>query len=293
MISGLLLLLGTGICWCGLAVVIESGSFRQIPAALIQPLSAMLTLVFTGWAVFVWGPKSLFNISCFFWVGSLLAAGACNYFMLNFVQEGMKVGRAGVVWAFTQSSMIFPFLLGIVGFGEPAGLFRFCGFILILCGLICFAYAKKEEGSSWAFFIPTLAAFLLSGTAQCFASLPSYFQTEGITVFRRMILTQCGILIAFGLDPHRKRVPRISMTNIWILAGIFGFLNLIALLLFYRALNLLAVSQCASAGYPTAQGISIALFFLLSSRRKSTGIYSWIALLLLLSGIVILAVSGL
>lgn len=291
MSEGLLLLLGTGSCWAGLAAVVAIGSTRQAPAALVQPFSALLVLVFAGWSAFAFGAIPSFGVSILFQAGTLLAAGMCNYFMLNLVQRGMEAGRAGVVWAFTQSSMICPFLLGIIVFKEPGGIFRLGGIMLILLGLILFACARKEVGTTGAWLPPTLCAFVLAGSAQCFASLPSYFQLEGMTALRRMMLTQCGILIAFGLDYCLR--PRLVAAgrNVWFFAGIFGFLNLAALLLFYNGLNLLADARCASAGYPTAQGLSIALFFLIGQRKKSTGVLSWAAFFLLLTGIVFLVVE--
>lgn len=289
MTPGLLLLLGTGICWAGLAAVVAAGSTRQASATLIQPFSALLVLVFAGWSAFAFGPMPPFGVVLLFQTGSLLAAGACNYFMLNLVQEGMKSGRAGVVWAFTQSSMICPFLLGMIGFGEPAKPLRLCGIALILLGLVLFACARKGTGAAGSWLPPTLGAFLLSGCAQCFASLPSYFQLEGMTALRRMMLTQCGILLAFGLDRCLRNPRAASGRNVWIFAAIFGALNLAALLLFYNGLNLLADAKCASAGYPTAQGLSIALFFLLGCRKKPAGALSWGAFFLLLAGIVFLA----
>jgi uncharacterized membrane protein len=293
--TGFLFLVGTGVCWAGLAAVTAAGAVRHAPAAKIQPYSAMLVLVCCGWIALFFGGavpagKVWVQVIC------LTAAGACNYFMLNLVQRAMKSGRNGVVWAFTQCSMMWPFLMGICCFGEPATLFRLAGFALIVCGLVLFARERKGGGAKGAWLLPTIGAFLLSGTAQCCASIPSYFQITGMSALRRMMLTQCGIILAFLIDSsirHRLEVPRFhAEKNIWILAGAFGGLNLAALLFFYRGLNLLADAKCASAGYPVAQGLGIILFFLAGCRRNAPGLLSFCGFILVLLGISALAISG-
>ncbi len=295
MLEGFSFLIGTGVCWAGLAAVTAAGAARNVPAARIQPYSALLVLAGFGWAALLFGGAApsggiLAQVVC------LMAAGACNYFMLNLVQLAMKSGRSGVVWAFTQSSMIWPFLMGICCFGEPAAPTRFAGIIVIVCGLLLFAKGRKDGAASGAWLLPTVGAFLLSGTAQCCASIPSYFQLPGMDPMRRMMLAQCGIVLAYLADSALRRkfaVPHFrAERKVWTLAGIFGALNLVALLLFYSGLNLLADAKCASAGYPVAQGLSIALFFLYGCRKSAPDKASLCGFILVIAGISALAASG-
>ena len=292
---GLLFLVGTGVCWAGLAAVTAAGAVRHVPASKIQPYSAMLVLACCGWmALFLGGPVPprgmLAQSIC------LVAAGACNYYMLNLVQRAMTSGRNGVVWAFTQSSMIWPFLMGICCFGEPATATRFAGIILIVCGLVLFARGRKNGEGRGAWLAPTIGAFLLSGAAQCCASIPSYFQIAGMSALRRMMFTQCGIILAFVVDSlmrGRLEVPRFRVEReAWILAGVFGGCNLAALMFFYHGLNLLADAKCASAGYPVAQGLGIALFFVAGCRKSAPDRASLCGFLLVIAGIAALAAGG-
>ena len=295
MLEGFSFLIGTGVCWAGLAAVTAAGAVRNAPAAKIQPYSAMLVLACCGWvALFLGGAvpsgKVWVQVIC------LLAAGACNYFMLNLVQLAMKSGRNGVVWAFTQCSMMWPFLMGICCFGEPATSARLAGFVLIVCGLVLFAREKKGVEGRGAWLLPTIGAFLLSGAAQCCASIPSYFQIAGMSALRRMMLTQCGIILAYLIDSSIRRrleAPHFrEERTVWVLAGLFGGLNLVALLFFYRGLNLLADAKCASAGYPVAQGLGIILFFLAGCRKNAPGVLSFCGFFFVLAGISALAISG-
>lgn len=294
MLNGFLLLIGTGICWAGLAAVMAAGATRNAPAAKIQPYSALLVLLFCSWAAFLFGGTvSLDQVWLQFLC--LTAAGACNYFMLNLVQRAMKSGKNGVIWAFTQSSMMWPFLMGICCFGEPATLFRLGGFALIISGLILFSLEKKNSDTKGAWLLPTVGAFLLSGLAQCCASIPSYFQITGMSALRRMMLTQCGIILAYLIDSllhHRLEMPKLRQEKtVWILAGIFGGLNLAALLFFYNGLNLLADIKCASAGYPVAQGLGIVLFFIAGCFKNAPGKLSFAGFFLISGGIAMLAVK--
>lgn len=295
MVTGFLFLIGTGICWAGLAAVMAAGTVHHAPASKIQTYSALLVMLCFGWCAFFFGGtvsshKLWIQILC------LIAAGACNYFMLNLVQLAMQSGKKGVIWAFTQSSMMWPFLMGICCFGEPLTLFRLTGFVLIISGLIFFAKEKENSQEKGRWLIPTMGAFILSGTAQCCASIPSYFQISGMSALRRMMLTQCGIVLAYLTDSlirHRLEFPKIhTEKTVWILAGIFGGLNLIALLFFYNGLNLLADVKCASAGYPVAQGLGVILFFLAGCRKNAPGFLSFCGFFLILLGIGALAVSG-
>ena len=151
----------------------------------------------------------------------------------------------------------------------------------------------SASGRSW---LPaTLAAFLLSGMAQSFASLPSYLQLEGMTALKRMALTQGGILLAAAVD-YLPRKKFFALTRpILLYSALFGGCNLLALLFFYNGLNDLAKAKCASIGYPAAQGLSIALFFLFNAlfRKEKMSVSAWLAFLVLSVGIVLVALGSL
>lgn len=291
MLTGLLLLLGTGIGWAGLAAVVSAGRTRHAPIMLVQPMSAVLVLLFAGWSFFLFGGALPEGKAFYMQLGCLIGAGAANYFMLILVQKAMESGRGGVVWSFTQSSMICPFLMGMTVFGEPPAPGKVGGIIFILSALILFSLSKESKGksSSGKWLIATLGAFALSGTAQCFASLPSYYQLAGMTAMRRMLIMQSGIVLAFLLDRTPRKFSGLKERNVWIFAACFGGLNLCALLCFYNGLNLLADAKCASSGYPAAQGISVVLFFLYTAFRNREPLSAWIAMILLCIGILLLA----
>ena len=88
--------------------------------------------------------------------------------------------------------------------------------MLLVILKILFAKEKKggEAGGKW--LLPTVGAFLLSGIAQCFASLPSYFQVAGMSALRRMLMTQCGIVLAYLITASLSRkveLPKMRAEN--------------------------------------------------------------------------------
>jgi len=292
MISGLILALSGGAFWAVLGIVTACGKKQNAPIEIVQPFAGIIILIFAGWTVLLEGPF-IWDRSSVILLLTTLLVGVCNYFMLNVLQRGMKAGREGVVWAFSQSAMICPFALGILFFGEPAALSRIIGLLLILSALILFSMGRKTDcGRSGGWFGPTIAAFAIAGIAQCFASLPSYFQMQGLTPLRRMLILQGGIILAFLCD-NLIRSKKIDFRNrkAWLFAAAFGFSNLIALILFYSGQNLLADAKCASISYPAGQGVSIALVFLYGCLKARPDRLAVCAFFLLLSGLVFLSLQ--
>ncbi len=292
MIQGLLLLFLTGILWAGLAAVVAEAGRRQQNITSILLFSAIIVLFASGGLCFIQGPlKGSFTaISLQFIL--LIAAGSFNYVMLLCVRRAMSTGNGGIVWGFTQSSMIIPFMVGLIFFHEPAGSIRLSGVAAVMAALLLFS-CSKSDGSQKGYYwlLPTIAAFILSGTAQSCASLPSYLQLEGMTSLRRMNLTQAGIILAALIDMGICRKAVHIRKSELIAAGAFGGFNLVALCCFYYGLNLLANNGYGSIGYPVGQGSSIAVFFIfcrLAYREKSSPI-SYLALAFLLTGLSLIA----
>jgi len=292
MIPGLILVLSGGAFWAVLGIVTACGKKQNAPIEIVQPFAGIIILIFAGWTVLLEGPFIWDRSSVILFLATLLV-GVCNYFMLNVTQRGMQAGCEGVVWAFSQSSMICPFALGILFFREPAAWSRIIGLLLILAALILFSLGRKTgRGRSGGWFGPTLAAFALAGLAQCLASMPSYFQMQGLTPLRRMLILQAGIISAFLCDNLiRSKKIIFRNRNAWLFAAAFGFSNLVALILFYSGQNFLADAKCASISYPAGQGISIALVFLYGCLKARPGRLAVCAIFLLLCGLVFLSLQ--
>lgn len=292
MIKGLLLILTTGLLWAGLAAVVAESSRRHLSINRILPLSALMVLSGTGWICLFQNGLRGSGEQILPQMFLLTAAGIGNYLMLKCVYKAMNMGNGGVIWGITQSSMIIPFMMGLLLFNEQVASLQLTGVGAVLGALFLFSCAKSNKsGKERGWLLPTFAAFVLSSMAQCFASLPSYLQLEGMTSLRRMCLTQVGIILAAAIDMLLRRESISFSRHEYIAAGCFGTFNLAALCCFYYGLNLLADNGYASIGYPVGQGTSIAVFFIfhqIVSRERS----SWsnlAALLIMICGILLIA----
>jgi|GEM_PF-5040853 len=298
MIGGLLLLLATGVLWAGLAVVMAESSRRKLDTRMLLLESAVFVLLTGGWWCLFQGPLTGSGKQLTIQLLAMIGAGVLNYLMLQCVNRAMRTGNGGVIWGITQSSLVLPFLMGIFFFHERSNGLRLSGVFLVLLALFFFSLTRNGKGTvttekGWLFF--ALLAFVLSGAAQCAASLPSYWQLSGMTAMRRMALMQFGMILAAGCCGRYSpgRSEQISSVATGIAAVVFGGCNLVALCCFYNGLNGLADAGYAAIGYPMGQGISIVVFCLIGrivyqERMTPVGI---LALTVMLTGLLLLIVG--
>lgn len=293
MISGVLLLVLTGICWVLIAVVISLAAHRGLDLDFIQAGAALLT-AFAAGAVMLLQPapesslaeRAPVEVAIFF-------AGVGNYLMIKLMNCGMERGNNGAVWGITQSALLFPFLMGICCFNvAPTGM-RICGLLLILTAIVCFSFARSRrpvKRGNW--LVPTLGAFLCAGISQCCANLPSYLHLAGMSSPRRAFFVQLGILASFAVHFFLTRTrirPRGTLPLLLTLA----LVNIVSLFFFfYNGLNRVVACGAGSIGYPIAMGACISGFFLYSLfvLRERLNLPACIGLAAVLSGIVTIAV---
>ena len=260
MTTGLLLLILTGICWVGIAVVVSRAArkrleidFIQFAASLVIASAALCAMLFRS--PLAGGSAAEKVVLCL----GVLFAGMCNYLMIRWMRRAMVLGNCGAVWGITQSAMICPFLMGIFLFGVAPTPFRIGGLLLILLGIRLFSTTRPKRGPNpRGWLLPTLGAFAASGAAQCFANLPSYWDFIRMSSELRAALVQTGTIALFlATAPFRRKKLRITGTAMPIL--LLSLVQILSLFFFfYRGLNLVAEQGCGAIGYPVAQGSCIA-----------------------------------
>ena len=188
MFTALLLLIAMGLSWVPIGAVVGHIERRGYSLALYQIFScaACVAVGLAGWATS--GEPLLPDAGCpaatrVLVVGGLLVCGLFNYLMMLFMGRAMKRGPNAIVWAIIQSGLIYPFLMGWLVFGEPAGIRRLCGIAMIVASVFLYASrgnASKAPGSN-ATGLPlrewlpaALLGMLCCGINQCGANLPSY-----------------------------------------------------------------------------------------------------------------------
>lgn len=292
MISGVVLLILTGVCWVGIAVVVEKAARERLDLDFIQFASSALIALAAGGAMLfhsppggAWGMRVLI-------CGSVFLAGCCNFLMLSLMRRAMRQGSEGAVWGIVQSAMIAPFLMGMVLFGVEPTPMRLTGIVLVLIGILLFSRKRRETGraGSYVWLVPAFAAFAASGLAQCFANLPSYWRECAMSSEWRACLVQLGTMTAFGMAlPFRRKKLRPEGT--WSAVLLLAAVQILALFFFfYRGLNLVAEQGCGSIGYPVAQGSSIVgfLVFEMLVRKKEGSVLLFAAAAAVCCGILLL-----
>lgn len=292
MISGVVLLILTGVCWVGIAVVVEKAARERLDLDFIQFASSALIALAAGGAILfhsppggAWGMRVLI-------CGSVFLAGCCNFLMLCLMRRAMRQGSEGAVWGIVQSAMIAPFLMGMVLFGVEPTPMRLNGIVLVLIGILLFSRKRRETGraGSYRWLVPAFAAFAASGLAQCFANLPSYWRECTMSSEWRACLVQLGTMAAFGMAlPFRRKKLRPEGT--WSAVLLLAAVQILALFFFfYRGLNRVAEHGCGSIGYPVAQGCSIVgfLVFEMIVRKKKGSVLLFAAAAAVCCGILLL-----
>ena len=295
LIFGIALLLLTGLCWVGIAIVVDDAAEHNLDLDGIQFCTSCLLAAIALLVLAFHAPPAEDLRERIVIFLPVFAAGILNFAMLSLMKQGMRSGSPGAVWGIVQSALICPFLMGIALFGVIPTVTRLCGILLIVAGIVLFSRSKPRRqdcGTLW--LLPTCGAFLLSGMAQCHANLPSNWTSFSMSPVLRALLVQGGTVSAFAavFPFRRKKRSRSDLRSIVKPVLCLTAAQALSLFFFfYRGLDLTARAGAGSIGYPIAQGSCIVFFVIyeMLRYRKKCAVSVRIALLLQCSGL--LAIS--
>lgn len=286
MLYSVILLVLEGCSWIVVGAFVGLIGRRNIDLSLFQTVNSAFALIVTA-ALALFNPEGVIppaGIPARTWVlvvTGVTAFGLFNYVMIEFMGRAMSRGPNSVVWAIIQSGLIFPFLMGTFVFGEPMGVFRAVGIVLILASVVMYSIGKngaepsasKQSGSFISWFVPALLGMLCCGINQCAASLPSFVErgNEFPAAFRTFFC-YIGILIPGGIVSMRRAlaarasgavyVTRGQMRMILIIASaefIVGYLG--SVFLQFPGLDGMKACGRGAMGYPIMVASCIAGFF--------------------------------
>lgn len=297
MVSGIVLLILSGICWVAIGIAVSRCSATGLNYNIVQMVSSAGAALISVPILLSAGSRPELPWKILLIVFLLhFTAGVANYFNYVLTARAMRIGHNGIVWGMMQSGLLAPFLMGVLFFNVPLPLWRVLGIVAILGGILLFSLTRnpggrfrKSAGMLW--LVPTFGAFLLAGVTQCCNSLPSYWQITAGTgsVFRTfacMTGNAAGFLISLGFDPALRRPPRREEWKIGlILLLLFCLSNY---LFFYNGLNLVAEAGIGSIGYPIPIGVCIIGFSIYSTvhLKERLPIAGWIGFAAVTLGIV-------
>ena len=273
-----LVLVGLG--WTLTGAIMGDAPKKKIDPGVIQFLGAVCSSLFcllfldrTALAAVPAGVRLSAFLSYFF-------CGALNCLMLYLMAHAMQKGPNGIVWAVIQSAMIFPFLLGVICFGESPKPVRIAGLCAILLSLILTAAGKDNAGKGKEWKIPAFTAFLLTGLVHILATLPSFFESSrALPPLFRILAAGAGVLItsagAIRIRRHKFSLGgNLRSKHLWIYTGLLQFFGLIsASLLQYPAMDTLARHGIGGASYPIMIAsciVGFSLFSLLCLKERLT-----------------------
>ena len=273
-----LVLVGLG--WTLTGAVMGAAPKKKIDPGLIQLLgaffSSVVCLLLLDQAALAAIPaqvRLLTFLSFFF-------CGVFNCIMLCLMANAMQKGPNGIIWAVIQSAMIFPFLLGVIAFGESPKPVRVAGLCAILLSLILSGAGRDNTGKGNEWKVPAFIAFLLTGAGHILVSLPSFFEaSRGVSPLFRLLGIGTGALVtSAGISWFRRREfslkANLRSRHLWIYTGSLQFFGLIsACLLQYPAMDALARHGIGGAAYPIMIAsclVGFSLFSLLCLKEKLT-----------------------
>ena len=273
-----LVLVGLG--WTLTGAIMGDAPKKKIAPGAIQLLgavfSSLVCLSLLDWTALGAIPaqvRLLTFLSFFF-------CGVFNCIMLCLMANAMQKGPNGIIWAVIQSAMIFPFLLGVIAFGESPKPVRIAGLCAILLSLILSGAGRDNTGKGNEWKVPAFIAFLLTGAGHVLVSLPSFFESSrALPPPFRILATGTGVLITSAVILRFRRHEFSLKANLrskylWIYTGSLQFFGLIsACLLQYPSMDALARHGIGGASYPIMIAsclVGFSLFSLLYLKEKLT-----------------------
>ena len=267
-------LIAVGVIWSLTGVVMSDAPRKKCDTAFLLLvsgiLSALISLIF-----FLFLQKAELSLKVLLFTGGCYFTGsAINYCMLQFMSSAMQKGPNGVIWSFIQTALIFPFLTGVIFFGDKLTILRGTGLVVLLLALILLGLGKenKEKEKGWKKI--TFAAFIMAGITLSLNSIPSYFpEARNLNSMGRTFISSCGTLFAaifYCYPKYRNYTKEMFLTELkrpvlWKYILTLNLFGLVAsYLLLYPGLDAMAKAGAGCVSYPLVIGSCIASFNLYS-----------------------------
>lgn len=211
-------------------------------------------------------------------LGSCALCGFTNYLHYKFMSKAMMRGPNGIIWNIVQCGMVFPFLMGILFFSDPATAPRVGGILLILFSLALFGRTKNNAPGAMpavkgqlGWFPLAILGFLCVGVNQCANLLVSYVPRGAeVPAVLRVLSITAGLLVSsmFMLAFNYKRLlPYLTKANLKL--AVLLTLAMTALeptryFLMYPAFDHMRTLGAGAVAYPLCVCSCIIGFFLYS-----------------------------
>ncbi|MEE4312592.1 MAG: EamA family transporter [candidate division KSB1 bacterium] len=269
MVKGFILIILTGLLWCANGILISYVARKSLNFLAVIGIQALSGTLFVWF--FVSDMHTLFaspdpRLKQLVFI--MVSSGILGAMGMMLMQKAMRIGHHGIVFTVSQSSMIVPFLLGVIFYGLQIFQYQLAGLILLILSVVAFGIGDQRnvavKNNLWLPF--TLFSFLILGVHQSLATLPSYWVdwTDGANL--RVAFMSAGFVIGYFLAMViMNRFPDGNALRYGIISMPFGVPSLI---LFFKGIDLMAVHDMVAYAYPVAVGtciisfVAYSLFFL-------------------------------
>ena len=283
----------TGLLWGGVGISYSRGAEKKESFYGFMFLSAILFFLLTWIFVF---PQRASAREILLVALLMLPAGIMGQLGFWSMKKALEYGPHGIGWCIVQSSMICPFLAGVLFFGDSPTVGRISGMGLIALSLLPLSRqgnpAPRKNSFSERFLFLIAAAFLLVGMQQTVSLLPNQFPTlsaEALS-WRVPLVSLAGLGWLWPILFRRTGVPFKEIGGISLVYALLVFLGQLGI---YRAIDALGKARSSGTAYPAACGMSILLFFVYCFFRRHEKLSRWVlsGIALNLAGMFLLAVS--
>lgn len=267
-------LIVVGLSWSLTGIVMSDAPRKKCDTALLLLVSGVLSGIIS---LSFWGflQKEALSLKVILLTGGgYFIASAINYNMLQFMSRAMQKGPNGVIWSFIQAALIFPFVTGVIFFGNELTFLRGLGLFLLLLALAFLGLGKENKEKEKGWKLMTFLCFLMAGVTLALNSLPSYFpEARAVNSMGRTFFSCMGTLFAaiFWCGPKYSKQPKAELWEalkrpiLWkyiITLKLFGLIA--SYLLLYPGLDAMAKAGVGCISYPLIIGSCIAGFNLYS-----------------------------
>ena len=277
----------TGGCWTLIGIILSrcaSGKLNILAYSLLQTVftgtaAILLAVPFSGFSGRDFGLLALF----------VFTGGAFNSIAQWLTQRAMACGNRSLVWAVSQSAIIFPFLVGVTVFHNRSTPGQWLGTFIVIVGVLL------PELGAWRDFRKsvtlTLLAFLVFGLVQSLYSIPSQLGTLKAVSLRPALSAYGGFAGWLLIARHHATPLRFNRTTL-VFAAVMTIVQLASLKLFFLSLDSLAEHGYCNIGLPLITGANIIGFALYSAifLREPLKRLNIIGLAIVFCGLLLLAI---
>lgn len=276
----------TGVIWCLVGIIYSKATAS---GEGFFPFLVLSTLVFASTIWIATPPTAWDATEVLKVVGVMLSSTVFSQCGFLCLREAMRRGSLAVSWSVSQAAMVWPFIAGLMFFGDSLNGLRIAGMATLLVSLVVLSVTKpKTNNGSREYLFFAFGAFFLIGVAQILTQVPNHLGVSEQALTWRVPAFSFSGLIWLTKCRHTKAE---TWKSVWKLAVTYGLVVASGQWVFYKAMDLLSKHNSIGLAYPLALGSCIALFTLYTTlvKREKLGVWGIIGICLTILGILFMA----